>query len=547
MPKIDFGSKNGWQNYHLTVGNDIPRYVTYDASDLGPCDQPSTVSGPERFRMTSGPLQSYLSYAYREGLVAGLLGTGWSFSPLVGRHELELDLTGLRGCSIADDRDLHAECRVPSDEIALVSGGTTLRCLAEWAACLSPKRSIVTSGTHLGPTVAGGFGTASHGSRLGFGGVQDMVLGMHLVTGPDKSVWIERNAAPVLSDEAAQQFSNRSPIRDDDVFADALVHLGGMGIVNGVALRLVPYVAYDVLAVVQPLWKGWSGAIQEGRFADIAAHLGHADTPVFYEVSIDPFDQDVGRKAIHLMYFLAGPGLVPPGGGRDSPLPRASDAITAYVEALLSTGSLNPNQPPFSAFGYYEQIFREAYKEFTLPIEPDSPKRGWERLHQDQITGNFPGALYNASYAVPRSEFGRALPLLAEAADGLQQSFLYTMRFVTDSSGTLAFTRFPETVVIEIDGVSDQAPDEVKHLGVFTKTGAMKIRTEFDTAGLDYSMHWAKLGQLDAPKVERDFGATCDPRSLAGRWNRTRLNLVGKSGDRLFRNDALLAYGLIKR
>ncbi|QDX26455.1 hypothetical protein FPZ54_10755 [Sphingomonas suaedae] len=556
MARITYETRKDWQNYHLTLTNDIDDYGIFDREEEGCCAKGSPLSGPELFRATRGPLHDYIAKAVKDRVAAGMIGRAWSFAPLAGSNRRELDLTGLQGCTRATAADLHPDCSDAPEDVAFVRGGTTLRCLVEWAKNLSPRRSIMTSGTHLGPTVAGGFGTASHGSRLGFGGLQDMVMGMHLITGEKESVWIEPARAPVLSGAAASRFATRI-IRSDAMFDDALIHLGGMGIVNGVALRLAPYHSYNVLAVVHPLWPDWEAQVEQGRFREIAAQLGHDDDPAFYEVTIDPFDNDGTRDAIHLMYFIAPPGLLPPDGGDGTPLPHAGDSIAGFAKELVRRKSESEAHglwpEGFSAFSYYKGLVREFYGAFTLPITPASPALGWEHLHRDVVTGNAPGALYNASYAIRRDEVGRALPLILSAARDLEPAFLNTIRFVTRPSGTLAFTRFEETAVIEIDGLSDnlpdalpdEVPDEARAWGVFTKTGAMKIRTEFDLNGIDYSMHWAKLGQLDAPKVERDFGPRDDPASPIGRWRATRTALLAPEARAVFVNDALRTYKLV--
>lgn len=552
MPRINYKATKGWSNYHLTVSNDIDEHGSYDAAELGACDAPSSLSGPRRFAATRGELHKFIAKALRQDKAAGMLGKAWSFSALVGNHNLELDLTGLAGCSIAKPAELHSDCAINPHEIAYVSGGTTLRCLAEWAAKLEPRMSITTSGTHLGPTVAGGFGTASHGSRLGFGGLQDMILGVHLIVSGNRSVWVERADTPVLKTATARRFAS-TVIRSDDIFEDVLIHLGGMGIVNGVALRLEPYQAYNVLAVSHPLWPGWEEQVESGAFEAISTRLGHPAEPCFYEVTIDPFDNDGERRAIHLMYYPAPAGILPPEPGEQVHAVHASDAIAMMVQAILHQMSekdvallkTSDPEPQFSAFSYYEMLFKQAYAPFKLPIDADAETRGWERLHTDEITTDMPGALYNASYSVPREDVGRALDAILKASQRLAQSFLYTIRFVTNPSGTLKFTRFAENAVIEIDGVSDRAPSPVYQLGVHTKTGAMKVRTELDMAGIDYSMHWAKLGQLDQPKVEHDFGPARDAASPIARWRATRDLLLPPKVRPLFVNNAIRDYGLI--
>jgi hypothetical protein len=52
----------------------------------------------------------------------------------------------------------------------------------------------------------------------------DYVVGMHLVVGPDRDVWIERASYPVLSD-ALVEVLGAQLIRDVTLFNSALVSL----------------------------------------------------------------------------------------------------------------------------------------------------------------------------------------------------------------------------------------------------------------------------------------------------------------------------------
>jgi hypothetical protein len=44
------------------------------------------------------------------------------------------------------------------------------------------------------------FFTGTHGSAIDVGSVPDFIVGMHIITGPDKHIWLERESYPIVSD-----------------------------------------------------------------------------------------------------------------------------------------------------------------------------------------------------------------------------------------------------------------------------------------------------------------------------------------------------------
>lgn len=568
MPSISRSMLTKWSNYHLTTeGRYVPRRITDPG--YGPlvhypngtiretaaihCGDVGCATGPDAFKATGDTLRAFLaSLLKKSGSPLPYpppsdcipLGRGWSFAKLIGAKDMQIDLAGLDHIAACDDTHLAPGSPYRGKPVALVGGGVRLRELASWAK--GNNLSIMTSGTHLGPTIAGGFGTASHGSRLGFGGLQNMVCGMHLVTGPDSSVWIERKSHPLLSEAVATGFATQT-IRDDAVFADALIHLGAMGIVNGVAVELVANDGYSLLIKEAKVNAGWLGLLAAGKYAEIAQELGRTDQPLFYEVTLDPADWDT-TPAIHTMYFPA--TSLTPGVDIPPPIYRFADLLGPRLAAFLNRSAAGvvgrSATLPKSAFELYLEGLHdsEMYK--------NQPKHAkWYELHPDEITGGYPGALYNASFAVKRDELPEIVPAICAATRKLLPTFVFTIRFVSDPAGTLAFTRFAETAVIEIDGISRKAPLVGPVLGGVIEKGAALIRKCLDgknahNRAFDHSLHWAKLGKLDRNKVEADFGPSSNPTSRLSRWRATRHDLLEPSMLPLFRSEAAVAYGLVK-
>lgn len=611
MPSISYDAFVPWTNYHLTIPPIAPNTVfpALRVEDLGRIYAADTagMSGLKRFVATAVRLHEHITRiaamqadkqakgAPLEGpFAAGLVGRGWSFAPLIGAPVSQLMCDGLAGFSMANARDIHARCPTRADHIAFASGGTRLRELVRWAEGFG--LTVTTSGTHLGPTLAGGFGTASHGSSLGYGGLQNMVLGMHLICGASEHVWIERRSHPVLSDSAVKQLDIGSGnpvrvVRDDAMFEDALVHLGGMGIVNGVAIELTDNRAYGLLKRNVPITADWLAEMSCGQFGKIAKRLGYSGSPAFYELTIDPH-APFGTSALHTMYFAANgkttvssthAGLMRPGDAVCAMGSAMAERCSTNVETVAKpkkSGKTAAAPPPDPTAAVLRQLLdnnNSAYDyyrnkgQFDPGLMPFKPGPGgatsyiWSQLHGDDITGGIPGALYNASFSVPRSDLHKAIPLICTAVKGLPGSFVFTVRFVSNPSGSLAFTRFEENAVIEIDGLSPficnlqatQLPphtpqiDQIRQiLGLLAQTlpaGAALVRRTLDSAHIPYSMHWAKLGDLDKPKVYADFGNPNESDSMIRRWRQTRHALLSPLGRAIFWNEALVRYGLLDR
>lgn len=596
MPTVTYRSQAPWRNYHCTLGAFAPgspwpemtidSLATIDASDT------SQLSGLERFAATGAALFDHLaSLAPPEPpgdlVAAGIVGQGWSFAPLIGTPFSQLLCPGLSGITELAAQDCSSDSSAQADFVALASGGTTLADLAVWAE--ERGRSIRTSGTYLFSTIAGSAATASHGSRLGYGGTQNMILGMHLIVGSEEHVWIERKSSPVISATGLARLAIRGKaprlVQDDERFEDALVHLGAMGIVNGVAVELHAEERFSLMQRVEPLTLSFLDAIATGSFDAVARRLNCAAAPAFYELTLNPhapFDD----AATHILYFPTSRAALLPAG--DARIVWPGDAISQlglqlFPQAMPPNATVNfsavaqpRSVPPWvlplllkgadSVFAYYRGL--KTFDTIANAFDPDDPSLPppyrWSELHHGEITGGIPGALYNASFAVPLDRVAKAIPVICAAVRDLPGSFVFTLRFVTCAAGTLAFTRFENTAVIEIDGLSPlicqlakanvdmskpNAAELLRALDELTLTlpaGAAAVRKGLEADGIPYSMHWAKLGDLDRAKVYADYGHPLDPEALTYRWRDTRDFLLDSLGKRHFWSDALIAYGLVE-
>lgn len=621
MPSKSLRMFAGWSNYNSTVGEPhepygsqgmtIENLFSLHCSDVDPDNPIETLGGTgqvlieyladlDQIRRGNGPV----GYPPRE-FKASTVGHGWSFAPLVGTPVAQLLTDGLSWSSRAIGPLARGTYGGDPDHLVIAGGGTRLRELITLAE--ESGLSLPTGGSHLGQSVAGGCATGTHGSRLGRGGLQNMVRAMHIVTGPQSHVWVQRASDPVLDDATIAQIKMSGgensgtdipcrPVTDDTHFENALIHLGAMGIVNALVVELEETQVFDVFAIDRQIDDKWLEILDKGDFAKIGRQLGFKDVPLeFYELTIDPQDP-FGPSAAHLVYTKDTPAagaeavvaksrpaptdtiariggvLTKEGLEGDEPFLKVSDGSTAT--AAVPGGPLDPAViavlrqllAKTGASSIFEHYLRSApFRKIHGQVDPakDIHAKGpWSRIHGDEITGGMPGALYNASFAIERKDTSRAIAAIVQAVSGLEPSFVFTMRFVDDAAGTLAFTRFPKNTVIEIDGLSPLAIGLARRLYVEQQAaqgkkpdvnamaafallettlarGAYAVRAALGAAGVDYSMHWAKLGDLDAAKVAADYGNKIDS------WRATRNHLVGSDERAFFSNDAVEGYGLL--
>ncbi len=603
MPAISCEDFVPWVNYHLSVGQpkggdlepqlQVERLARVHASDLEGL-------GLERFVLTAKMVSDHLEVVrrlmcYKQQLnqlgtpprpfPLALTGRGWSFSDLVGAKAGEpcpamLALDGLSGAVLLEQADKASASG--NGAMALASGGTRLRELAE----LADRRglSILDSGTHLGATIAGAIATASHGSRLGHGGLQEMVHGLHLVTGIGEAVWIERATRPLLSDDQVAKLTpagwQTRTIRCDRTFEDALVHLGCLGIVNAVAVELAPKSWFKAARLDRRIDSHWLEGLAKGDWQMLGQVFSEKAAPVFYELTLDPHAWD-GPSALHIAYFATGKPIAP---APVRPFAALGDAIAALGrDGLLRAGGDGTRGP--SAAGFLERLVPMAYffgsaramsvfDHYRCIGQFDSTANSitgaWKDLHPDEITGGYPGALWNASWAIPRAALPRAIPAIAAAVRDLPRSFVFTVRFVSHASGTLAFTRFPETAVIEIDGLSPWIcrkvaqrwinsmggkTDGIAHILELLRAiepvlpeGGRRVSEALHRAGVDFSMHWAKLGEISPAAVHAAFGDPAEAGSKLGGWRATRDKLLASDFARaIFWNWGAVRMGLLDR
>lgn len=525
MTSIEYRADHHWKNFHESIELDVADFGTFRRGARLPA------KGPDAFRATGDVLKTHVARALTAATAAGAVGSGWSWSNLIGMPMLQLETDEVDVLAMVEPGDLHPACHLSASHCAYVGGGTKARALVDFAE--ARDLSIRTCGSYLGQSVAGSIATGVNGSRIGFGGFQNQIRGVHLVTGASQSIWVERASVPMLSEATVARFADRA-IRDDAMFEDCLVHLGGMGLVNGVLFELVDNLGFTVLRRKRKIDSSWFDHLADGDFRAIARLIGQDEVPAYYEVQVDPFDP-YGVPALHTLYFNTS---VSPTSSQKAAPPTVFDGIGA----LLTAASAADIQIPPDIFEYYA---REKFEETPDETQSEPPSHSWGNLHRKAPDEETRTVIYSAALAIDRCDLNAALPamclklhqmLTQLPPDAQYRHMIYTLRFVHDAAGSMAFTRFRDSVVIDLEGIRGSLPSQL---------AASQSCAALDAIGIAYCQHWGKYTLAGNMYAEREFGPSSDPQSRLARWRATRDTLLAPDVRGVFTNKALRVWGIL--
>jgi hypothetical protein len=358
-----------------------------------------------------------------------------------------------------------------------------------------------------------------------------------------------------------------------------------MGIINAVAIELEPEQHFDRLHLDLKIDADWLATLADGNWNIVGRAFGRTDTPVFYELTIDPSNWD-GPSALHIAYFTANAAnrATTAQPLDDGCCLASADAICRLGADSCQTEGAKGNEctvtgPSSTAVDLCvllpsatEKSVFERYRRQSSFADPPCIRSGnWKALHRGAITGGHPGALWNASFAIKRADLPHAIPAICAAVADLPQSFVFTVRFVKGHpEHGIEFTRFADTAVIEIDGLSpwicqkvtqrwldamggsaagiEDRLDLLSRIERTLPVGADRMATALRVKRIEFSNHWGKLGHIAPASVHAAFGDPAVAHSRLRHWRQTRDELLTSPlAQAIFWNWGAVHMGLIDR
>jgi hypothetical protein len=499
-PRTGFQDRKWWSNVHQSFRHKITRL--YDG-----VRNAETGNFVSDYNAMTSALQKLVREAADEQARLRAFGGTWSFSPVAATDGRLIDTRNLNGVIRVSAASV--DPAYPGDAAGLLFVQCGISILDLNKRLQDKGRCLKTSGASNGQTIAGAVSAGTHGSAIDFGAMPDFVVGLHLIVGPGRHVYLERASLPVVKASFADRLGAEH-VRDDHLFDAALVSFGSFGLVHGLMIETEPLFLLEAHRKRMPLDAALRRAIGTLDFTDLA--LPHKpERPYHFQVVINPHNVGGGVYVTSMYKRPHRNDYTPPqpSGG----LGAGDDAI-AVVGALLS---IAPGLTPLLA----NFLIENNYKEFTEPIVGT---RG-------EIFAYTTSRRKAASMAV-----GVPLDQAVQALDATLDVHrrhgpfpgVFALRFVQRSGALLGFTRFDPTCVLEIDG-----PDTGD-----TREFYRQVWRGLEQAGVPFTFHWGKLHELDAAGVQAMYGDAVD------RWLEARRQLLDPALREVFSSPWLAGLGL---
>ena len=476
----------------------------------------------ETYNSATTELQGIIQACVQEGKSLRAHGSLWSLSTVA--------VTGGR---LIDNTALRLSFEVPADladpayageaaKLRFVECGNSVAALNDYL--FSNGLSIKGCGSNNGQTIAGAISTGTHGGAYKFGAMQEMVVGLHLVTGPDRHVYLERKSVPVLQPAFAESIG-ADFMRDDTLFNAALVSFGAFGVIHGILIETRELFLLNAARFRHPYDSALKQAIAtcDPTLISLPAEAAGfpRDKPYHFEIFFNPNEGAPPAEAIvHIMYESPyDPAHYSPpvwNAGEAGLGASGLDVMGTLVGKIPSP--LNKLAVPF----LNSQVDQEFAPYFKQAIIRDL-FRGEKTLGKTLACG----------IGMPVARAVEAMEIAFKAYQDVHAvlPLVLSHRFVKGTSALLGFTRFPTTAVMEMDAVNTPQ----------TRAFFNEVWNRLDTAGIPFTLHWGKYNAfLNTDRVRNRYGDTA-----VNQWLTSRKTLLTDPVVRqIFTNDFMKAVGL---
>ncbi|MFL6275420.1 MAG: FAD-binding protein [Blastocatellia bacterium] len=496
------GPPSPWINKHRNVEQAFQRLYSI-------ANPPSPVTNFfGDLQLTVAALQGLIGDALRDQTTLRAIGGGWSLSDAAVTDGRMIDTLALNWAFPADATSVAPGYAGDPALLMYLQCGVSVREANDILSNRPTRLALKTSGASNGQTIVGAFATGTHGSRFRFGSMQDYVVGLHLITAPDRVIWLERASYPVLSDGLVARLGAEL-IRDDALFNAALVSFGSFGIIHGVVIEATPLYLLEVTRWRRPIDETLRRAMRTLDFTALDLP-DKGKEPFHFEVVVNPHDVK-GGAYVTAMY--------------DRPY------RSNYTPATVSANGLGPGDDVLALLGKFgDMLHGVAGPAVNLVIPAQYPliKKvlGTPGEVFDSNT-NFQKVM-SAEIGVAMEDAARALDVLLTTPEVKDYAGVLAFRWVKGSKALLAFTKFATTCTIELPG--SYADRTMAYYNAVWKA--------LEDAGIPYTLHWGQINNFTPERVRKMYGAAVDD------WLKSRNQLLKPQARAVFSSPFLRRCGL---
>jgi FAD/FMN-containing dehydrogenase len=502
-PRLEDTGATSWENKHLIYTQ--PLRHLYDLWN------PVQGDSFDRYNATTQAIMDLVAQAQRENLELRALGGGWSLSRAPSTDGILVNTKPLN-LFFSMDADLvdpaYADPEREKTLRFLQCGNSILEIHRQLE---TQKRGLRSCGASNGQTIAGALSTGTHGAGIDVGSIANYVVGLHIVVGPQRHVWLERASYPVVTKDFADALGAEW-VRDDKLFNAALISLGGCGFIHGVMIETDPLCLYQMHRQHMPYDAPMRQAMNALDFSQISLP-GGTERPYHFQVLINPYELDQKGVSVTTLYRR----------------PYRDD----YTHPVTDLGGRGPGDDALAVIGTVTNIVPattsgiiNVFMHATFPDLSEPVLGTLGELFSNTTTRGRTGS---TSMAVPVDFATRALDLLLalNKSDG-PFAGIFSQRFVKGNQATMGWLRWPSTCVIELDGsYSDRS------LAFFDL-----VAKSFVDQGIPHTFHWGKLSKLSPADVTLLYG------DAVSQWKSAREQLLDAAARKTFSNVFLNSMGL---
>lgn len=488
-------------------------------------------SSLSRYNDTTKNMMFLIEHALINKIQVRPIGRGWSFTKISFGKNGFIDTLSLRLAMRLRQSHLHDSFVTgggSKDDVWFVQCGNSIRAInGVLEKKRAVKRSILASGASNGQTIAGATSTGTHGGAFDVGAVHDAIVGLHIVTGPDRHVYVQRASNPIVNDSFTSLFGVSEVILDDDVFNAAVVSFGSFGIIHGVLLKTDPIFLLENYRDRVSLTPTIKAALGTLNFADF--NLKASQTPAsaklyHFQVIINPYNIALGERGLYLIYKYKLPY------NNTYEKRTLSDRGHTYGDDTLGALAKLLKSIPF----FRRNAIKLAIANI-LPLQyPSSETFPWFGTMGETFTyTSLKGKTGSCAIGIDHTDTPAVLDIIVNIVENnIPFIGLIALRYVKGTQATLGFTKYPITCVVELDGVDTKKSREFFDL----------VCTELKSQSIDFTLHWGKLNDYLQNNPLTDFYDA----SAISSWKNARKQVFNNArAQKVFDNQFIKNVGLI--